>query len=149
MLIRVATIGYGREPDFEPSAPDEPAMAQRIAYALRTDPVFRAAAVAEGIDPTDEELVEALRPAAERDGSDPVEVVATLRANDRLDQLRDDVAGRQALERLVESAVAVSVADAEAAQEAQEARDSLWTPEKEAAEGSSEGSSGELWTPGS
>ncbi|PIL37567.1 hypothetical protein GSI_01261 [Ganoderma sinense ZZ0214-1] len=51
MLIRVAAIGYGREPDFEPSAPDEPAMAQRIAYALRTDPIFRAAAVAEGIDP--------------------------------------------------------------------------------------------------
>ena len=51
MLIHVAAVGYGREPDFELRAPDEPGMAQRIAYALRTDPVFRAAAAAEGIDP--------------------------------------------------------------------------------------------------
>lgn len=51
MLIRVASIGYGREPDFELCAPDEPGMEQRIAYALRHDPIFRAAAAAEGIDP--------------------------------------------------------------------------------------------------
>ncbi|KAI1795055.1 NUDIX hydrolase domain-like protein [Ganoderma leucocontextum] len=51
MLISVASIGYGREPDFEASAPDQPGMEQRIAYALRHDPVFRVAAAAEGIDP--------------------------------------------------------------------------------------------------
>ena len=119
------------------------------AQALRREAVLAALVVAQSIDPTDEELVEALRPAAERDGSDPVEVVATLRADNRIDQLRDDVASRQALERLVESATAVSVQDAEAAQAADEARDALWTPEKEASEGASTGSAGELWTPGS
>ncbi|EIW61421.1 uncharacterized protein TRAVEDRAFT_162575 [Trametes versicolor FP-101664 SS1] len=51
ILIKVATIGYGREPEFEPYAPDEPNMQQRIAHALRHDPVFREAARAESIDP--------------------------------------------------------------------------------------------------
>ncbi len=115
------------------------------AQALRREAVLAALVAAESIEPTDEELVEALRPAAERDGSDPVEVVATLRANDRIDQLRDDVAARQALERLVASATPISVADAEARDAAAEARDALWTPEKESAESSSS----ELWTPGS
>ena len=112
--------------------------------ALRREAVLAALVAAENVQPSDEELVEALRPAAERDGSDPAEVVATLRANDRLDQLRDDVASRQALERLVGSAVAISVAAAEAKDAAAEARDALWTPEKE----SEESGPGELWTPG-
>ena len=133
--------------------------------ALRREAVLAALVVAEGVQPTDEELVDALRPAAERDGSDPAEVVATLRANDRIDQLRDDVASRQALERLVKSAVAISVAAAEA-------RETLWTPDQGDPDGSGPGSdssadtgsrassgagsssgsssgSSELWTPGS
>ncbi|KAI8989843.1 NUDIX hydrolase domain-like protein [Trametes punicea] len=51
ILIEVATIGYGREPDFDPYAPGQPTMQQRIAHALRYDPVFRDAERAEGIDP--------------------------------------------------------------------------------------------------
>lgn len=47
----MATIGYGRDPDFEPYAPDEPTMEQRLAFALRYDPIFRVAEIAEGIDP--------------------------------------------------------------------------------------------------
>jgi trigger factor len=108
------------------------------AQALRREAVLAAIVEAEQIDPSDEELVDALRPAAERDGSDPAEVVATLRANNRLDTLRDDVAARQALERLVESTTPISVAQAEA-------RGALWTPDKE----QSESGTGQLWTPGS
>jgi trigger factor len=113
--------------------------------ALRREAVLAALVAAEEIEPSDEDLVAALTPAAERDGSDPTEVVATLRANDRLDQLRDDVAARQALERLVAGATAISVSAAEA-------RETLWTPDKgdaEAAESGSGSGSGELWTPGS
>ncbi|KAI0774717.1 NUDIX hydrolase domain-like protein [Trametes elegans] len=51
ILIRVATIGYGRDPEFEPYAPGQPTMQQRIAHALRYDPIFREAERAEGIDP--------------------------------------------------------------------------------------------------
>jgi trigger factor len=109
--------------------------------ALRREAVLAAIVEAEKIDPTDEELIEAITPAAERDGSDPAEVVATLRENDRLGELRDDVAARQALERVVESATPISVSAAEA-------RDALWTPDKEAAESASAPGSSELWTPG-
>ncbi|KAI9057635.1 hypothetical protein FKP32DRAFT_1762267 [Trametes sanguinea] len=51
ILIEVASIGYGREPDFEPYAPGQPTWQQRIAHALRYDSVFREAERAEGIDP--------------------------------------------------------------------------------------------------
>ncbi|HTU29953.1 MAG TPA: trigger factor [Solirubrobacteraceae bacterium] len=122
------------------------------AQALRREAVLAAIVEAEAVEPTDEDLIEALRPAAERDGSDPAEVVETLRRNNRLDQLRDDVAARQALERLVESATPISVSAAEA-------RDALWTPDKgdpdesgSAQAGGTQGSSagsGKLWTPGS
>jgi trigger factor len=109
--------------------------------ALRREAVLAAIVDAEEIDPTDEELIEAITPAAQRDGSDPAEVVATLRENDRLGELRDDVAARQALERLVESATPISISAAEA-------RDALWTPDKEAAQSASAPGSSELWTPG-
>jgi trigger factor len=122
------------------------------AQTLRREAVLAAIVEAEGVEPSDEDLIEALRPAAERDGSDPAEVVETLRASERLDQLRDDVAARQALERVVASAKPISVSAAEA-------REALWTPDKgdpadsgesgaAGAEGSQAGT-GKLWTPGS
>jgi trigger factor len=130
------------------------------AQALRREAVLAAIVEAEGIEPSDEDLVEALRPASERDGSDPAEVVETLRRSGRLDQLREDVAARQALERLVGSATPISVSAAQA-------REALWTPGRgdpsdakgpgapggegtagsSGASGSSSGS-GRLWTPG-
>jgi trigger factor len=118
------------------------------AQALRREAVLAAIVEAEQIEPSDEDLIEALRPAAERDGSDPAEVVETLRANNRLDQLREDVAARQALERLVEAATPISVSAAEA-------REALWTPDKgepaDAGSGdeSTQAGSSALWTPGS
>ena len=51
ILIEVAKIGYARAPDFDAYAPDQPTSEQRIAHALRHDPIFRDAARAEGIDP--------------------------------------------------------------------------------------------------
>lgn len=121
------------------------------AQALRREAVLAAIVEAEQVEPSDEDLIEALRPAAERDGSDPGEMVESLRRSGRLDQLRDDVAARQALERLVASATPISVSAAEA-------REALWTPDKgeptdagSASPGAAEGSgagSGKLWTPG-
>ncbi len=49
------------------------------ASALRREAVLAAVVDAEQIKPSDEELVQALAPAAERDGTDPVELVEQLR----------------------------------------------------------------------
>jgi len=108
------------------------------ATALRREAVLAAVIVAEKIEPTDDDLVEALRPVAERDGSDPAELVTQLREAGRLDALREDVAARQAVELLVREASSITVDQAKA-------REKLWTPGTEDAEGRAE----QIWTPGS
>jgi trigger factor len=152
----LARQGISREMYLQIAGKSEHELAEEAepeaAAALRREAVLAAIVEAEQVDPSDEDLIEALRPAAERDGSDPAEVVQTLRKSNRLDQLREDVAARQALERLVASATPISMSTAEA-------RDALWTPDKgdpaesaSAGSGTAEGSeagSGKLWTPGS
>jgi trigger factor len=108
------------------------------AAALRREAVLAAIVEAEGIDPSDEELVEALRPAAERDGADPAELVSKLRQAGRIDTLKEDVATRQALDLLLSEAKAITVAQAQA-------REKLWTPGRE----QQEGGPAQIWTPGS
>jgi trigger factor len=117
--------------------------------ALRREAVLAAVVEAEGIDPSEQELQEALAPVAARDDADPVELVERLRKAGRLDQLREDVATRQALERLVAEAKPISVQQAKA-------RDALWTPDKgndpggNPIQGKPAGAAGgQLWTPGS
>jgi trigger factor len=112
------------------------------AAALKREAVLAAVVAAEQIEPTDEELVQALAPVAERDGSDPAELVEQLRKAGRLDGLREDVAIRRAMELLVSEAKPISVDKARA-------REKLWTPGKEAPEGRTGSVSGQLWTPGS
>jgi trigger factor len=116
------------------------------AAALRREAVLAAVVAAEQIEPSDEDLLEALAPAAERDGSDPAELIERLRKAGRLEELRQDVATTQAAELLVREATPISVEQAKA-------REKLWTPGKDAEETdstrSSAPSSGQLWTPGS
>ena len=50
ILIRTATIGYAREPDFEVKPPHAPTMEERIAWALLYRKVFREACDKEGVD---------------------------------------------------------------------------------------------------
>lgn len=40
ILLHAAMVGYGREPDFAQRAPGEKTLPDRVAYALRTVPVF-------------------------------------------------------------------------------------------------------------
>jgi trigger factor len=107
------------------------------AKALKREAVLAAIVEAEGIEPSDEQLREALEPTAERTGSSAEELLEQLRKADRVEQVRQEVANRQALELLVREANQISVEQAKA-------RDKLWTPGKEGAE---EGA-GQLWTPG-
>lgn len=110
------------------------------ASALRREAVLAAVVAAEGIEPSDEDLVAAVRPGTERDGSDPAELVERLRKAGRLDALREDVAIRQAMELLVAEAQPISLEQAKA-------RERLWTPDKQGT-GGSESGSGQIWTPG-
>ena len=50
ILIRVATIGYAREPDFEVHSSEELSVEERIAWALLNRNVFRDACENEGIN---------------------------------------------------------------------------------------------------
>ncbi len=141
-LSALARQGISKEAYLKIAGKDEEALAHDAepdaASALRREAVLAAIVEAEQIEPSDEDVAEALRTAAERDGSDPAELVEQLRKAGRLEALREDVAGRQAVELLVREAAPISVDQAKA-------REKLWTPGRE--EGSS--GSGQLWTPGS
>jgi len=50
ILIRVATVGYAREPDFEVLSPNELSLEERIAWALLNRKVFKDACENEGVD---------------------------------------------------------------------------------------------------
>jgi trigger factor len=138
----LARQGVSKEAYLQITGKDEESLAHDAqpdaAAALRREAVIAAVIEAEHIVPSDEDLVQALAPAAERDGSDPAELVEQLRKAGRLESLREDVAGRQALELLVREALPISVEQAKA-------REKLWTPGKE----DPAGGSGQLWTPGS
>ena len=145
-LSALARQGISRETYLKATGQDEETLAHDAepdaAAALRREAVLAAVVAAEPIEPTDEDLVEALRPAAERDGSDPAEMVDQLRKAGRLDGLREEVATRQAIELLVTEAKPISVDQAQA-------REKLWTPGKDDPEARTGSGSGQIWTPGS
>jgi trigger factor len=106
--------------------------------ALRREAVLTAIVAARGIAPSEEELLEALRPGAEREGVEPQALLERLRESGREEAVAEDLAARKAVDLIAESAKPISVAKAQA-------RERLWTPAAGATAG--EPSSGELWTP--
>jgi trigger factor len=90
--------------------------------ALRRDAVLAAVVAAEQIEPSDEELAEALAHTAEHEGVTPQTLLERVRKAGTRDSLREDVATRKALDLLTEQAKAISPAQAEA-------RDKLWVPD--------------------
>jgi trigger factor len=140
-MSALARQGISRDVYLQIAGKDEETLAHEAepeaAKALKREAVLAAIVEAEGIEPSDEQLREALEPTAERTGSSTEELLEQLRKADRVEQLRQEVANRQALELLVREAKQISVEQAQA-------RDKLWTPGKQGAE---EGA-GQLWTPG-
>jgi trigger factor len=113
--------------------------------ALRREAVLAAVADAEGIEPTDEDLIEAIGPGEGKDA--PEKLLARLRETGRDSLLRDEVRMRKAADAVAESAKPIPM-------ERAAAREQIWTPEKDApgedsAGGDAEAKPGELWTPGS
>jgi trigger factor len=102
---------------------------------LKREAVVTAIAEAEEIEVADEELFEALEHSAEHERTTPEKLLERLRKSGRDAIIREDVRARKAIELVAESARPIP-------QEQAEAREKIWTPEKE------QEKSGELWTPG-
>jgi len=102
---------------------------------LKREAVLAAIAEAEGIEASEEELVEALAHTAEHERTTPEKLLARLRGNGRDAMVAEDIRIRKAIDLVAESAKPIPLEQAEA-------REKIWTPEKEREE------AGSLWTPG-
>jgi trigger factor len=111
--------------------------------ALKRESVLAAVVAAEGIEVSDEDLLDSLRAATQGPGRPETSERKLQKALDRAkaegrdESLREDIAMRKAVDLMVESAKPISVEQAKA-------RDKLWTPGKEG-----EAAAKEIWTPGS
>ena len=110
--------------------------------SLRREATLAAVAEAEGIEASDDDLIDALGPGEGKDA--PEKILQRLREGGRDALLREEVRLRKAADLIAEQAKPIPKAQAEA-------RDAIWTPDKEP-EGEGEPAEqkpGELWTPGS
>jgi trigger factor len=127
--------GKTREELIEESKPDAEKELQREA-------VVTAIAEAEGIEVSDEELVEALEHSAEHERTTPEKLLERLRENGRDKMISEDIRARKAIELVAEEAKPIPLEQAEERQEQADAAEKIWTPEKEREK------AGGLWTPG-
>lgn len=103
---------------------------------LKREAVLAAIADAEGIEASEEEMVEALEHSAEHERTTPEKLLKRLQESGRDAMIRDDIRFRKAIDLVAEAAKPIPLEQAEA-------REQIWTPEKERKE------AGELWTPDS
>jgi len=107
--------------------------------ALRREAVLEAVAQAEGVEISEEDELEALQipPGHEDHGHpEPADALREIRESGREELLKQDLRMRRALELIAEQAKPIPIEQAQA-------REEIWTPEKEREE------KGGLWTPGS
>ncbi|MGA8218130.1 MAG: trigger factor [Solirubrobacterales bacterium] len=107
--------------------------------ALRREAVLEAVAKAEGVEISEEDMLEALQvpPGHEDHGHpEPADALKDIRESGREELLKEDLRMRRALELIAEEAKPIPLEQAKA-------REEIWTPESEQEE------KGELWTPGS
>jgi len=121
--------GRTREEILEESRPD----AER---ELKREAVLAAIVAAEGIEVSEEEMLEALAHTAEHERTKPEKLLKRLRDSGRDAMVCEDIQIRKAIDLVAESAKPIPLEQAEA-------REKIWTPEKERED------RGELWTPGS
>jgi len=119
--------GKTREELIEESKPD-------AEKELEREAVVTAIAEAEAIEVSDADLVEALAHSAEHERTTPEKLLERLRQNGRDSMIADDIRARKAIELVSEAAKPIPVEQAEA-------REQIWTPEKERE------AAGGLWTP--
>ena len=110
---------------------------------LKREAVVTAIAEAEGIEVSEEEMVEALEHSAEHERTTPEKLLERLRKSGRDKMVSEDLRARKAIELVAEAAKPIPKEEADARQEKAEAREKLLEPEQEKGP-----KSGELWTPG-
>ncbi len=91
--------------------------------ALRREAVIAAVVEAESIEPSDGDVLDALQASATRENTTPEKLRARLEKSGRLDDLREDLAQRAAIDLIAEHATPIEP-------ERAAARDKLWTPDK-------------------
>jgi trigger factor len=89
--------------------------------ALRREAVLAAVIDAEGIEPAEGDVLDALQSTAARENTTPEKLRDRLEKNGRLDDLREDLAQRAAVDFLVEHATPIDAGRAAA-------REKIWTP---------------------
>jgi trigger factor len=146
MLHSLSHRGISREAYLQIAAREESEiladMLPDAEQALRREAVLTAIVAVEEIVPSDEDLLVAVEPTAEREGVAAEKLLEDLRGAGRLEEVREDLAARQAIEFLAERATPISPEKAQA-------REQLWTPEREAAKAPGDGAAepAGLWTP--
>jgi trigger factor len=105
--------------------------------ALGRESVLEAVADAEGIEVSDEDLVEALEGTAEREGTKPDKLLERLKKSGRDVPVRRELRMRRAVDAIAGSARPIEPGAAKA-------REQIWTPDKQR----KEETSAQLWTPG-
>jgi trigger factor len=147
MLHSLSHRGISREAYLKITGRDEAELLAELApeaeQSLRREAVIAAIVRAEQIAPGEQELAEAVAPAAAREGVEPQVLLERLRASGRLRELIDDVAARQAVELIAAEARPIPLQRAQA-------REKIWTPESEQSEGADvdDSPAAQLWTPG-
>jgi trigger factor len=146
MLHSLSHRGITRETYLQITGRQEPEilaeMEPEADLALRREAVLTAIVAAESISPSEQQVLEVLAPTAEREGVEPHTLLEDLRSAGRLEDVREDLAARMAIDLLAEQARPIPIAQAQA-------REALWTPEKEqaAAAAGEPATAGRLWTP--
>ena len=112
-------------------------MQLEAALSVARELVLEAVADKLGIEVSDDEVKQLVREQAESAGEDADKVIDELWHNGRHEDLREDLRLRAALDRVAAEVKPIPIEQAEA-------REAIWTPDKEKPEQETK-----LWTPGS
>jgi trigger factor len=118
MLHQLSHQGISREAYLQISGSSEEEIVEQARpdaeQALRREAVLAAVIEAEGIEPTEEELLEEVeRATPAQSKTSPKKLLERLRSSGRLDPLKEELAQRKAVELIAESAKPVSMEQAE------------------------------------
>jgi trigger factor len=137
----LARRGISPEAYFAATGASETALIAQLhgeaSQSVARELALEALAVRAGIEISDDDVKQVIREQAEAAGEDAEELIADIWEHGRQEALREDLRLRAALDRLAADVKPISVEQAEA-------REKLWTPDKEKA-----ATETKLWTPGS